>query len=144
MFFACLLVDLPDRQLREIMALVFPKTLTEEEIPLSVELDTLPPADKERLLKTKKELSRSARHQLTCCQIDVHTHTSTHMLLHTQHVCNNTPMHAMYTDTLTKAITHTCATHHAAGTCAHTVHVLSPPVPSVSLTEEGFPRRRSL
>lgn len=44
--------------LKEIVALTFPKTQMEEEIPLSVELGTLSPADQERLLKTKRELSQ--------------------------------------------------------------------------------------
>lgn len=51
-------VDLPDRMLKEIVTLTFPKTQVEEEIPLSVELGTLSPADQERLLKTKRELSQ--------------------------------------------------------------------------------------
>ena len=58
--------DLPDQLLKEILALTFPKTCVEEEIPLSVELGALPPADQERLLKTKKELSQSVRTLPTC------------------------------------------------------------------------------
>ena len=59
-------VDLPDQLLKEILTLTFPKTRVEEEIPLSVELGALPPADQERLLKTKKEISRSVHTPPTC------------------------------------------------------------------------------
>ena len=91
----CCCVDLPDRLLKEIMTLTFPKTWTEEEIPLSVELDTLPPADQERLLKTKKELSQSVHTPPTHpSSLTPHTCKHTCTLTESSHACSHSQAHA--------------------------------------------------
>ena len=54
----CYLSDLTNAYQTLVVALSFPKPKTEEDIPFSVDLDTLPPEDKERLLKPQKKPSQ--------------------------------------------------------------------------------------